>query len=362
MNTTNATPPLLLWQKRQAAMIYYFTSLDYLKEVQRSFNDLLGETDQVVDKATQQERDRLLTSKRWGNRDTVDNWANSGAWAAMKDEQKWLAKLVALRSTETYADSGAYGLARMLQEFSTFWMTPGEEADFEQKFKAWYHSTSEMDLYIKDRRVGYKDYDYSWKEYSHLFPRLPKLRIRTDVEGESGKVPPRTGVYVAQNDPNAGLQFGWTGNYEGYYDPLPDAHTFNDLGLQALAYIGRENFWVNETKINEFCMLPQHRGILTYGDPPKPSGIGDECVVERPCKWYFVEMIHGEYDDEENAAVIETPKTLRALPGENVPADGKWYTPAIKGTGNTLQLNRGDKLPATQYTEYGAVIWYCDPE
>ena len=360
----NSPFKLLLWQKRQAALIYHFTSMDYLKEIQRRFNALLGETESVVDTATTQGRDRYLQSKQWGQRDTVDNWANSGAWGAMKDTQKWLAKLVALRATETYSGSGMNSLAHMLDEFSTLWMTPDEEEVFKKEFEALYDFAEPMDEIAADQRIDYWDYSDWWKVHHTLFPRLSKFRVRTDVEGESGKVPPRTGVYVAQDDPNAGLQFGWTGAQDGYYTPLPDAQTFNEMGLHALQYVGRDDLWFNEAKMDAFCMLPQYRDILTYGVPPEPNRIkiASKGTTERPCKWYFVEMIHGEFDDEEAAAVSETSQTLRALPGEQVPQAGLWYTPAIRGAGGTLTLAHGAKLPDTKYTDYGEVVWYWQPE
>ena len=305
---------LLLWQKRQAALIYHFTSFGYLQEYRRRVYQLLGEADTLVDTATTQGRDRLLEDPQWGHRHTVDNWANSGAWGALQDLKKAVEYLVAMRPFEVYGDTGVYDTARMLGEYSTAWMTPDEEAKFKDDFEALYRFASRMDKVLSDKHLDYLKYYLWWTEFSHLFPSLPRLRVRTDVEGVSGKVPPRTGVYVAQDDPNAGLQFGWTGSDQGHYDALPDAETLNTLGLEALQYVGRENLWFNKAKMDEFCMLPQHRGVLTFGNPPKPDWmeLGSKGFTSRPCKWYYVELIDGEWDDEENDAVPDGAQAPRS--------------------------------------------------
>jgi hypothetical protein len=356
---------LLLWQKRQAALIYHFTSLGYLQEYRRRVYQLLGEADTLVNTATAQERDRYLEDPQWGHRNTVDNWTHSGPWGALQDLKKNAEYLVAMRPFEVYGNTGIYGAAHMLAEYSTAWMTPDEETKFKQDFEALCKFASRMDDILTRRNIDYLTYYLWWTQFSHQFARLPKLRVRTDVVGESGKVPPRTGVYVAQDDPNAGLQFGWTGSDRGHHSPLPDALTLNEIGLHALQFAGRDNMWFNEAKMQEFCMLPQYRGILTYGDPPMPGNgvsIGSVAEISRPCKWYYVELIDGEWDDEENEAVVETSGTLRATAGEAVPREGVWYTPALKGEAGTLRLKAGDRLPATRFTDWGEVIWYWQSE
>lgn len=90
--------------------------------------------------------------------------------------------------------------------------------------------------------------------------------------------------------------------------------------------------------------------------------LGARGFTSRPCKWYYVELIDGEWDDEENEAVVETSGTLRATAGEAVPREGVWYTPALKGEAGALHLKAGDRLPATRFTDWGEVIWYWQPE
>jgi hypothetical protein len=287
----------------------------------------------------------------------------------MKDTQRWLARCVAMRPFEVYGGSGLSNLARMLQEFSTDWMTPAEEGDFQSQFEALYSFAGLMDKVTWDRRIDYIDYYLWWREGGDLIPRLPKYRVRTDIEAETGKVPPRTGVYVAQNDPNAGLQFGWTGQTEhGDRSPMPEVRTFTAVGLHALQYVGRDRLWFDAAKMDEFAMLPQYRGVLTYewqGGPPKPDWLNLAYVgIEpRPAKFYFVERIDGEWDDEEPPqAERAAEQSLRADPGKSVPRGGIWTTPAIQGPQGRLQLQAGDKLPDIAYTSWGAVIWYWNLE
>ena len=76
MNMANTTPTFTLstWQKKQAAMLYRFASLDYLKGLQVMVNKLInGTVDPTLDLAKAQQRDQFLVDARWGTRDTSEN-------------------------------------------------------------------------------------------------------------------------------------------------------------------------------------------------------------------------------------------------------------------------------------------------
>lgn len=73
---------------------------------------------------------------------------------------------------------------------------------------------------------------------------------------------------------------------------------------------------------------------------------------EATLRWY------GRFDVDEPAAKREV---LRALPGDQVPRSGKWYSPAING-GTPRYFNAGEHFPQTESTSWGAVIWYWRPE
>jgi hypothetical protein len=80
----------------------------------------------------------------------------------------------------------------------------------------------------------------TWQKFKDQFPRLAKFRVRSDVEGETDKVPVRTGVYVPKNDPHGSLQFAWTG---GGHGQLTEAQTFNEIGMDAFHAVGRDDLW-----------------------------------------------------------------------------------------------------------------------
>ncbi len=145
---------------------------------------MLGETEGFIDTAVQQDRDGIgKRDLNWDHSWTVDNWASGGPWASMKDTEKGFAISVAQRAFEVYFGTGFYNLARMFSEYGTFWMSEREQGQFDKDFKALQEFAEPMDMIIKDRRIRYAEYAYWWKDYGHLFPRLPKFKVRIDVEG-----------------------------------------------------------------------------------------------------------------------------------------------------------------------------------
>jgi hypothetical protein len=53
---------------------------------------------------------------------------------------------------------------------------------------------------------------------------------------------------------------------------------------------------------------------------------------------------------------------LRALPGDAVSQAGWWWTPALSGESARRYFKEGEELPEVERTDYGAVIWYFDPQ
>jgi hypothetical protein len=209
---------LTSWQKKQAVLLYHFASLDYLKGLQKRLNDLMMFIDPTLDLAKAQDRDLLLVSKQWGNRNPSENWANN-AWPFLKDFQLSIAKHIANRALEIYCITGANQCGRGMDEISMAWSTPEEE---EEKFHEMFESLATYARYIdntmnKNERAGkWNDFRLAvtWQQFKDQFHALPKFRVRTDVVGESNKLPMRTGVYISQDDPNGALQFAWAGGTE----------------------------------------------------------------------------------------------------------------------------------------------------
>lgn len=297
--------PLTAWHKVQAAMLHHYASLDYLKTLQKMVSNLLdGVVDPLLDLAKSQNRDTVLADARWGDRNTSQNWANN-AWPFLKAFQESLVKDIAGRAFERYKITGANQCLRGIQEYSMQWATPEEEERFEKALQAISSHANKIDNTLDDyHNSRWKDFSfaYHYKEFIAQFPQISKFRIRTDIQGESGKVPPRTGVYISQDDPYASLQFAWTGGSGGKLRP---SKTFNEIGLDAIHTLGRRDLWFNEKRMFEFATSHKYAALFKDdvffdGQPSPdlaPSTVSRKAFTDRPCKWYFVEMLNGEFED-----------------------------------------------------------------
>jgi hypothetical protein len=68
----------------------------------------------------------------------------------------------------------------------------------------------------------------------------------------------------------------------------------------------------------------------------------------------------GRWTSDDDIPVDTATRRLRALHGEPVPEGGTWTTPAIPGDAGRIQLQVGERLPETAYTDWGEVIWYLE--
>lgn len=357
-----------LVQKRQATLLYHWMSLEYLQQLKVMIDALIDGVSVDLALAKAQGRDQILASERWGVRDTAANWSTH-VYPALEDFRQSTIKLIAWRSADGYCGTGAYQCARMISEHSSLWMTPDEEERFKQEFDKVYRHAQQIDFAAGagGARTQLRDHSmvFQWQRVGHLFPRLPKLTVRTDIHGETGKLPPRTGVYVAQDDPYATLQFAWTGNGDGI---LGKAQTLNDFGRKAIRTVGRDAMWLDGDKMAAFASQAFKTGELTDIGPFPPGSEADpECAwavvaqasyTTRPCKWYFVEKIEGEYDDESDGG--QDPRqaqTLRCEAGQPCPREGWWFTPASASGRRHFKL--GEVMPATS-GDYGLTIWQWD--
>jgi len=374
MNTPSTpanTFPLSLWQKRQAAMLYRWMSLDYLKQLKTLIGKLIQGADVLVDLSERQGRDALIANPRWGVRDTTTNWTTY-AYPALEDFRKSTLRLIGWRANEIYCGTGAYQCAQMLEEFSSGWMTEDEEDRFKQQFEAIFSYASRIDEAAGAgglRNLNDESMDWYWfdKREAEHFPRLPKFRVRTDIQGKNGKVPPKTGVYVPQDDPHGVLQFAWTGNSDGELD---EVYTFSDVGLEALRAVGRRGFWRDEARMVAYVSEALRQGRL---QPDCGIGVGQvtnlnranlvlggQANTKRPCNWLFVEMIDGEFDDtaddEEAAPAMRRPNVPA---GQPCPESGWWFTPAQPGSRRYFKV--GSTMPSLG-GDYGDTFWQWSPD
>ena len=356
------------WQKRQATLLNHFSSLDYLKGLKRLLDDFVNGVDVTLGLAERQGRDELIVNKRWGMRDTAANFGTYG-FPALREFQKSVAKQIAQLANDYYHATGFIQCARLLDELSLGWSTPEEEA----RFKA---GLATIGKYVDplDTTMEHAWNDNRFTRFQErnpdLLPRIGKFRVRTGVEGESGKLPPRSGIYVPQDDPYGALQFAWTGNNDGR---LFDCSTFNELGLKAIALVGREALWTDDPRL--LALVKQAPYLAAFkarrfpieseqeylADPANATVlISVAGVTDRPCKWYLVEHIEGEFDDEadleEPAGAIESHRS-NVPAGQPCPEAGWWFTPAAAGSRRFFR--QGERMPDAGGA-YGETFWQWD--
>lgn len=362
-------PSLTLRQKRQATLLGHWMSEEHLRQLRSLIDDLIRGADVTLDVAANQGRDALIADARWGVRDTAANWSTF-VYPALEDFRKATVRDLARRAIEVYEFTGATQCARMIDEFSSLWMTEDEERRFKASFDVVFQHAQLIDFAagVGGSRHQLNDWSMSlyWQRFGDLFPRLPKFQVRTDTEGVTGKRPPRTGVYVAQDDPLATLQFAWTGSDDG---ALGDAQTLNDIGRRAVAAVGDDAMWIDGWKTSSWATGAFARGELTdrqgfdVGDERDPRWVGaiihPSLAAQRATRWYFVEPIAGESDDEQTGDAEQSAGTVRerCAAGDPCPREGYWSTPAR--IDSRRHFSRGEIMPNIG-GDYGATIWQRD--
>jgi hypothetical protein len=367
MNAANSRTKLTAWQQKQAAMLSYFSSVDYLMELHKMVSCLInGTVEPVLDQARLQKRDAVLVDPRWGSRSTSQNWSNYG-WPYLKELQLSLAEDIAARASGMYSRTSVSEHLRGVEQFSLDWMTPGEECLFTEATQRISEWAAPIDLTMSDARSsGWNDYDfaYSYPQFATRFTEIPRYRIRTDVIHSSGAIPGKTGIYISKDDPNATLQFAWTGA-EGR--KLRDAATFNEVGLAALAAVGRDDLWFNSGKMFDFTTSPQFERMfhddVIWNDGPHPnlapSAVARKAFTTKASTWYLVEPIEGEFDRLDDLGSVEqTKQGPRIVGGEMCAEAGFYFSPSR--TDSRRYLSKGEYAPIFD-SQYGTTLWQWDP-
>ena len=295
---------LTTWQKKQAALLYFFSSAHYLEGLRDRVRTLRFFADGILNTDRVQLRDKVLKSKRWGNRDTVQNWQNN-AWPFLGDFEQSIDKSIIDQRSNTYHRTGAYHCARGMSEVSMQWMAPEEQGRFDRMFE----EASKYARYIDDtmdrtaHATRWCDFGLTmaWRNHMDQVEVLPKLRARSDLVAESGQLPPRTGVYISTDDPAAALQFAWTGSSEG---KLLDCTTFNDTGKAALATVGRAGMWTDGNAMLRIVLDNLSNPDFT-NDPffeesqtpdLAPSLVARNAFTSHSARWCYVELIEDEFE------------------------------------------------------------------
>ena len=361
-----AAQSITAWQRKQATLLTHFSSLEYIKDLQRRLNEIVHFSDSSLDQATLDNRDAHLRSKRWGNRNTSQNWS-SNAWQFLADFQKSLARDISNRAFQIYARTGRTQCERGLAEYSTLWLAPDEQMRFDSMLA----ELSRRCVYLDD--TAYKAFPQSrwddfgfavvWKELEHEFQRIPKFELRPEITCSSGSKPPRTGVYLPINDPHGAAQFAWTGDD---YGKLLPCQTFNELGVDAINQVGRDRLWLDDQAMFNYATQRKHNGrfdrSLTSGgimiSKLAPSSVAREAFVSIPREWCLVELIEGEFEEIDNTPTPHVwRQNTRVEGGGTCRSAGFYFTPV--NTKSRRFFTVGELMPDLG-SPIGKTIWQWD--
>lgn len=353
------------WQKKQAALLYFFASFEYLKGLYERVYELQDFADAVLGKSLAEGRDKFLRDSRWGNRDTSENWSNN-AWSFLADFGLSAMRDMANRQSHIYNITGANQCARGMAEYSMQWMTTEEQEKFDKMLQSVVHYARYIDMTMdRSHRAGrWNDFRsaMAWKEHAFLLANLPRFKVCEHIIAETGKVPPRTGVYISTDYPNGSLQFAWNGDE---YGKLRECAIFNQLGESALAAVGRSKLWFDGDAMLKFVLKnlnsPELRQDSYFNESHTPvlapSLVGRNAFTSAPSKWCYVELIEGEFEPIENETEQQTFEERRFESGSTCEVNGFYFTPAAVGSRRRFQA--GDTFPGLD-SAYGKTIWQWD--
>jgi hypothetical protein len=368
---TKERAPMMLtpWQKAQAAMLYHFTSVDYLRGLHKMVGNLIsGIVDPLLEAAGVQGRDKVLVSEVWGDRNTSRNWGNN-AWPFLKDLQISLVGDIVLRTSGKFRRTSVNESLRGVAEYSTDWTTPGEERFLQLALATISEYAAQYDTSVNVYENRWDDYcfAYVYPAFARMNVRTPKFEVREEFSVDTGEVAKRTGVYVALDDPHASMQFVWSGS-EGI--KLRAANTFNEIGLAALSSVGRNSLWFDDEKMFDFATAgPYSRRFhdLVYScdepNPPlAPSAVARSAFMSKPCRWALVDIVVNEFEeinlsDEPGAAETHIPNRIAA--GDRFVEAGYYFTPAAAGS---RRFFAADEIAPDLNSSYGKTLWQWDAD
>lgn len=305
MTNMNDFFELASWQKKQATLLYQFSSLDYLKQMQVVLKQMISYAENMLDEATAQNRDLYLTSERWGTRETSENWARN-ARPFLKAFQLTTARQIAERSMSCFNITGLNQFEHGISEYSMNWATDDEEEQFKRNVADLSRHARRIDSTLDkfSSSSGWDDFDFTheWGLLQSPSQKIPKFNVRTDVIARTNDIPLRTGVYVSATDPHASLQFAWHGGKMG---KILLGNTFNSLGLAALASVGRANLWTNDDAMLAFVLANISDPLLTedsfYKDSMTPelapSLVARNAFTAVDTSWFYVELVNGVFEE-----------------------------------------------------------------
>lgn len=95
-----------------------------------------------------------------------------------------------------------------------------------------------------------------------------------------------------------------------------------------------------------------------------PAAVALQGFEGRPCKWYFVELLDGEYEDHDGSYT-----GLSSFPSSTRPhrvAGASWFPKAaVVYTGKdglTRYFKKEDRFPHLDGNEFGTTFWIWSPD
>ncbi|MTV40807.1 hypothetical protein [Duganella radicis] len=240
----SSSTDLSSWRQRQIAMLYRYTSLDYMKALDDMLSRVIeGRLIPAIEQSLASSYTEVMSSQQRTHNDP-QLWERNMR-DILAEMRQLLRDDIAARCRGHYragslghffkqvAHADIYEGYRMSDEFHVC-----------EHFVSKYSDPIESILVEHLRQQPPEDRWFTRHLAQHLLdqPDLPQLRVRTDVSARSGESPPRAGVYIRQDDPNAAPQFAW---------PEKDRGQLIDSGI-----------------------------------------FGDDSVAARPRDWYYVELEH----------------------------------------------------------------------
>lgn len=359
------------WQKKQAALLYRFSSLKYLEGLRDRVNNIISFAESKISQSRIEGRDRFLRSTQWGDRDTTENWSNN-AWQFLADFQLSVTEAIANHPSNVFSVTGTHQCARGMSEYSMQWATLEEEQQFDEIFAEISNYARNIDSTMQKRNgvSWWTDFGFAlaWKEHASTLRTIPKFRVLPNVISDKGEIPPRTGVYISVDDPNASLQFAWNGSRGGELIP---SSTFNALGLAALAAVGRSRLWVDGEAMREFVWANLSHPDLasdqyannSLDQALAPSVVARYAFKARPTRWCFVEIVKGEFESVEEeiepSSPSQSPTNQRFRAGDKCQSAGYYFTPARLDSRRWFAHD--EAFPALD-SSYGQTIWQWDTQ
>ena len=223
----------------------------------------------------------------------------------MKDLQASLAKNVGMRAFGDFNVTSASSTLRGVDEFSMAWATNDEDQRYCEATSTITQYASRIDRTLdREPTAGWDDFEFAaeYPDFLAKHPRIPAFRVNSDIVIDTGGTPPRTGVYVSSEDPNASLQFVWAGANPCCLRP---ATTFSEIGFHALSLIGRQRLWFDDKALLEFACRDEYRALFENfisidgrldAELAAPA-VSMEAFVRNPSKWHLVEIVSDDAED-----------------------------------------------------------------